>query len=370
MHDNKFITEFKNILAEKGIVLRKHSYSAIPVPSLAFQYLLAYEGFPLQILTQIVGKKSTFKSTLALEIARWHQPNGVIIYIDTEGGSNVFAAKDENIITMSVDDIDEWIQNIAELYDYFKTKNLQYPACIIIDSIAGVTTKQMACKFEEDKMVTANYPVEAKLLSTFFKLKSKILNEFPVSMIGINHLKETINPQGIQEEYSPGGKQLQYNTNLQLRTKKVQSPTLKDYGYYAEIEIRVDFNRLGPEGRTIIVPIQFIYDENNKDYQAKFDWSAATAKLLIEPKGTRDAIKLKKFYKSVYEILQIKEKSGGPKGIVYYCEELGIGPSDAVSLSEIGQIIENNKKIVDELKKIMMIREAKFISLKEKQDAE
>lgn len=354
------LDEIREALAEKGFLLRRCSYTAIPVPSIAVRFLIGYDGFPLQILTQIVGKKASYKTSLALEIAKWHiDRNGYCLYIDTEGGSSAHIEETDRVLPVSAVSIDEWITVVKTFYE--KTVGLKSPTCVIIDSIAAVTSSQILKKFEEEGVVSANYPIEAKSLSAFFRLKSALMKDSPVSFIAINHIKETINPYGITEEYNPGGKLLQYVTNLQLKTKKLAQPIIKDGNFYSEVEIRVEFNRLGNEGRSIVVPISFKYDKEERSYSITWDWFAATTKLMLPPTNQRDQ-NARKLYKAISDIIKVNEKAGGPKGTLYYCNELGIDSSSAVSATELGKIIESDKQVLDKLSEALYIKKARLLT--------
>ena len=68
----KFAKKNKGIVtsASTGAVL------LLPVPAASVRYLLAVVGFPMSRVTQIVGPEGSCKSSLAIEVARWHRISG------------------------------------------------------------------------------------------------------------------------------------------------------------------------------------------------------------------------------------------------------------------------------------------------------
>lgn len=361
--------EIVSDLEKKGLFIGTyHKYPAIPVPSLAVEFLLGYDGYPLSVLTQIVGKKSSFKTSLSIEIAKWHvEQNGGVFYIDTEGGSSALVQSilGDNVVCFSCSTLDKWMATVNYIFkkisEDFDEKNTHCPICIIVDSVTAVSSTSTIQKMDEEGILNLSYPTDTKQISQFFKKKSEMLNRYPFSFIGINHIKETISLTGGQEEYVPGGRQLQYVCNVQLRTTKVKKPELtsKDTVVSA-VKIETDFNRLANEGRAILVPVIFKYLEE-REVICHFDWYAATTKLLSRAEPYKRDVG-DKWLKRIKQVIDVQERASGSKGILYYCKDLGITESSALDATEFGKLIESNQAIKEELRRALMIRRAVFYS--------
>lgn len=353
---------------DTGII---HRYVAIPVPSLAVQYLLGYQGFPLSCFVQIVGAKASYKSMLALEIARWHLNNdGGAIYIDTEGGASKIAEHvlNKNSFIVSCGTMEAWMttltKSIQKVIKLIETSKRHMPVCFIVDSISGVTSQKVVEETEAEGFYVPNYPVDAKTLSTYFKQKSNMLNKAPFTILATNHIKEALNSYyGGPAEYIPGGKLLTYITNLQLRVSKKGVPVLasdSENEFIGEVEIVTDHNRLANEGRGISVPIRFTFisDGNGGHYELSFDWYAATTRLLTEAPGHKTKIR-EQLLKRIQKTINVTPKNAGRYGTYYYCEEWGLSKNDAVNETEFGKFIESHPE-KSRLYETLMIAKATF----------
>lgn len=334
----------------------------IPVPSLCLRYLFQLDGFPVSKFVIITGPYASFKSTLSLEIARWHyEMRGAAALFDTEGSSSPLSAAllKRNILTKTYQHLEDWIadlRNLATQVQQEMNSGVVAPVCFIIDSIVGSESKKMSEKFEQDLMSIATYPVESKIISVLLKHKNSILNGYPITLIGTSHIKHNINPYGGPERYLPGGAALVYHAQLIIEVCKEKAPELKTEGYETLIKLTMLKNRFGPEKLSIVVPFM-VRQVGDSDVQldAKFLWHTATIKLLSEGLGinirTRD-----KLLNRVKAVVNIESRSAGSKGTKYYCNELGVSKEEAVSAEELGAILEQNETILKELYKIFAIR--------------
>lgn len=347
-----------------------NNYVAVQVPSICIEYLLQYSGFPLGCFVCIIGRKASFKSHLSVEIARWLLPyNGYVVLLDTEGGVNPLCRVilgDDNLSLETCVYLEDWQTKLTKYSSAFvkmyKEKNMNIPIAFIVDSIVGAESRNIGAKIDEEGSIGSVYPIEAKLISSYLKHKNTILSQYPFLLIGINHIRDVINPTaGRAEEYIPGGAALLYHAQLVLKVRKSKKPEYKGNMFETTAVITVEKNRLGPEDLSIEVPFCFNQVRTDTGFimRPEWKWHQASVDLLAEGVGVtlraRD-----KFLKRVSEVLVIGKKNAGRYGLRYYCEQLGISESDAVSADELMTALYANQKVLDELRCVLMIKPAVF----------
>jgi RecA/RadA recombinase len=366
------LEEIKEELCNEGVLEQYGSNTlCIKVPSLAFRYLIQYEGLPLSKFILVTGPHASYKSTLCLEIAKWHlELGGEAVLFDTEGASSTLhqAVLGQAIFAKEYQFMEDWIDALVRrVVPKFKqaiNAGVHAPVCFIIDSIIGSESKKTSNKLEEDVNTLSSYPLEAKLLSGFLKHKNSILLNYPFTLLATNHIKESINPYGGPEKYIPGGRALTYHAQLILEMHKEKAPELKSDSYESALRITVTKNRFGPEKNSIIVP--FVIKQagiHETILVARFLWNTATVKMLHEGAGFNIRIK-DKLLNKIRSVINIESKSAGSKGIRYFCKELGVSRESAISAEELGKMIESNQQLLEELYKVLMIRKATFIEPK------
>lgn len=375
-------------LAEKGKLTEtyQHRYVAIPAPSLAVRYLLGFEGFPLSCLVQLVGQKSSFKSTLSLEIGRWHNiQDGHTLYVDTEGGSShlVNSILKDNVTYQSVSVMEEWMVFLHHMLTSIRAAQEKekswFPVCFIIDSVSGSASRVTSETSVEQNFEGMLYPVEPRKLTTFFKQKTALLNKNPYTIVITNHVKQVIESgfgRRGPEEYVPGGKHLTYVCNIQLRVQKRQAGTLVTHKgkrkIRSELRISTDYNRLANEGRSILVPIYYSYsspDNPDAPYEVEFDWYAATTFLLAleePPVISRD----ERWQKEIKKAIQVERKSAGSRGIYYYSPTLGQTAEDAADATTFGEYVENHPDVKQLLYPTLQIAPAYFFKPNESYESQ
>lgn len=360
--------EARKELSEMNLIAGPETvYTAIPVPSLAFRYLLQYEGFPLGCFHIITGAKASCKSLFAVEIGKWHiGQNGAIVYLDTEGGSaptiRMFPDT-SHVVTITSESIEAWVAQLKTCIMSIRKRiekrpEMSVPVCYIVDSIYGVTSADNIEKFTDNNDLAVGFPIEARKISAFLRQRTALFGSHPFTFIGTNHAKKKITPTGLTIEYLPGGEALQYHSHFQFKMYKIGHPATTPFGYSVDVDIQTEKNRLGPEGLKIQVPVQF-HDRGGWT-EVVFDWYAATTRLLTKAPSV-DIRAREKFLNSIRPVVNIEIKNAGRYGTRYYCKELGISESDAMSETEMGQVIEQSP-ILKDLYQALRIKPATFFS--------
>lgn len=237
-------------------------------------------GITTGSIVTIIGKTHVGKTTLAIQIASnivRPFPNGCVIHFDTEGGTNMTRIgilskytstemkEGKYVLRQSGCSIEEIKLMIAKIYqektgnpkqyqydtgklDEFGDKIVAYePTCIIIDSVASLTTfinentKDGKASLEEISSQTDVMRLTAEV-GRFLKESMQMMKSANIILFLINHIK-TKPGMGVptapelrylkQDETLPCGKALQYYTNTMIRLTAVgaEKYSIEEHGF-------------------------------------------------------------------------------------------------------------------------------------------
>ena len=262
-------------------------------------------GITTGSIITIVGKSHVGKTTLAIQAASnivRPFPNGSVIHYDLEGGTNMTRIstlskytpseikEGKYILRQSGSSIEEIKKTIAKIYtekinnpdlykydtgkkDEFGDEIFAYePTCIIIDSVASMTTfinentKDGIKALEEISSQTDTMRLTAEI-GRFLKESMQMMKAANIIMFLINHIK--LKPgMGVpqapelrylkQDETLPAGKALQYYTNTLIRLTAVgaEKYTIEEHSFEGfGVQAQFIKNRSNSDGR--IVPLVF-----------------------------------------------------------------------------------------------------------------
>lgn len=361
--------DFQSIVQEvstrfgKSHVLSKQPVIAIKFPSLILRVLFQNDGLPLGKIIHIVGEEATFKSTLALEISRWHiNYGGIGILLHTESRLNhslidgVLKEHKEKFFSSTCDYLEEWQAMLLEFTERLGKKGQEVVTCITVDSVLGVNSEKTIKDIMKSGFASARFAVEANLISTYLRTINSVLYSRPHTICLINHRKfrpNLNNPYGGVEKASLGGNEIRYAASFEIETtatgsnKQVLGPVTT-----YKMGLKLDKNTFGQDGIQISVPIHFVNHPDGCD--VTFDWHAATTFFLAKCDNVKP-IPSQTRLKAISDLIPVKVRPGGRKGELFYSEAIGIDKDNAISATEFGMALEERQDILNAIYEILGI---------------
>jgi len=341
------------------------SQICIPVPALSTRYLLQNEGFFLGKIVHLVGEEASFKSTFALELARWHLNAlgyGIIFETETRPVHDIQKAilKDEDRYwCFSCTSLDQWQLGILQAIKTFNESSEHYPLCIVVDSLLGCNAEDTIKRHEEEGALSARFSTESRAIADFLRSNVNKLLGTLITLCFVNH-KKVRQAAGAYWAAPPvvtslGGSEPRFYASYEfLLSRASESRTSINSLYNHEVSFRVQKNTFGIQDFELRCPIKFITKDGCL-VDVEFDWHTATINLLTTDRAVRPpfsaAVK-----KRIREICDIQARSAGSKGTYYYCDQLGVPSSEAMPAHELGLLIEQNPEILSELYSVLNIR--------------
>lgn len=356
----------------------------VPVPSIALQYLINSNGWPLGRRTSSAGEPKTGKSTFAYQLAAWFlEAGGIANIIDTEGKPacdslesvirSVNLPRDilENRCRITgATTVEQWqsvvinqAKRLKEAFD--KPSDCQMPSLIVLDTLTGVNSKAGSDELVENGGGVAMSRVgqlNAKANYQFFRegeemsLDKKTGERWPTLFHYVN--QEQARGDGFPGKVRAGGVSQDYYTSLDLVFKNggtssynQTSKKTPDCGKVGTIvTIGVRFSTMGPDHKdhTISVPAlveYYIDDDGNKRSCIRFDWYAADTHFLL------------KNSKKISDVMDIEGKYVRGHGESAKSEALGV--SEFIKSREFGMVLQNNQTMMKALRNELGIPERK-----------
>ncbi|MEM2927834.1 MAG: hypothetical protein QXP60_02535 [Nitrososphaerota archaeon] len=338
------------------------------LPYISWGYLMGIDGIPLTRIIMIVGDPASFKTTFLYYISRiFHFYGGNSVIVDTE--SNKYSLKDEmlynikdekeTVFNITKPSMEEWqslIFGILSKYKSSKNKENVGPLMISVDSVIGGLDDRTYKKAEKDGFVSTGFSPQPNILSSLSKKLCRDLYESKnVTIFLTNHEKKYKDPlTGIVNVEYPGGFRIKFMSSSILSFSKIKGPVRYKNRIEYQVKITVRKNRFGPEKNCIVVP--WIIREDCRC--AYFDFIKADLDFLFNFLGQNKAT-MEYLEEKISKVINIKCVSGGPKGKIYYCKELGISKEDGLDGKKLMIELYKNDKIFNDLMDVLDIKRFK-----------
>ncbi len=358
----------------------------IPMPSLALEYAIGNDVWPLSSLIQIAGKWGSCKSTLAYEIFRWfYEFGGRSVLLDTESKYNpelcqnvMRAGSDGNaMIYNRCESLEDWQARMQWYVDEFKRlmegtaaepgPGRVFPVCIGLDSVKAATSIREQEKVRKAGHADLGYATEANFNGKFLTNWKKNIDYYPFSVVLVNHLKEKADDMGNMREYTPGGDLISFLESIELRTsvwnRKISNSQFEGIG----VRITCAKNSLAPSFKSI--KSRFLwwseYDEETQEFDQyhAWDWNWSTVNMLYEI-DTKCKGPEKSNLKSIGWKINFKSPTA-EVGALANVPMLGHAKGDWVPWQEVGQQIHDNEDVMTLLRKGLCIRRRRSMCLGE-----
>jgi hypothetical protein len=376
------LTTFNRTAAKKGKVSQKRGYVGIPMPSTAIRYLIQNDSWPLCRMSQFVGPQASFKSTFAVEVGRWHyessQRLGRIVIGEAESKQNhdmrdAIVGHQPGVIEVEeCDSLEDWQRYLWKITEgvqavCLKTRfpdghplagevlGRRVPFCMIADSLTGKLSETTVKKIQESGHAQKGFATEAQLITLWLKAYSSLMSGWPISFIGINHLKYSTDPvTQMPVRRIPGGAHIGYQETFEIELRPIAKPTESAQGVTTtRLSFATYKNSAGANHKWIEVPVktwkETVVDEATGREAAqqgcRFEWWEATVLMLVKMQND-DKAHVKERVRSV---ISVQEKSGGNRGKLYYSRDIGVPESEAMPAHDFGLLIERTPEIRDAL---------------------
>lgn len=365
----------------------------IPCPSLAFEYVIAQACFPLGLVLVLVAKHGVGKSALVAEFGRWfHEAGGGMELIENETKFNPHWYK--SILTPEVYDkmplyrstsLEDCQRKLT--YGVHSAKHLMegtekdpgpgrtIPIMWAIDSIMGKQSEEVQEKIlgkrgEDGKRgnkgegaASRSHPVEALKNTTYYKTIASEFDEWPFSLVLVNHLKTKHDDMGHELRSKAGGAHIDFQESFELELtklgghkKKIQCADFEG----VPLMISCEKNSFGPTHRKIQTRLLWWYEDDHTSpdgyvQKTAWDWDWSTIHLLDSLMQGENAIPM--FKKNLKEIgfhLEITSRGDADNGA--WSKSVGMKKKeDAVRWSELGAMIRADTELTNKLRKALRI---------------
>jgi hypothetical protein len=364
-------------LQKKGILVG-HSpmITVLPVPAFIIRYLLQNEGLPLSCIYQAVGPQASYKSTFAAEVIRWHRicgGMGILLEAETkptpELRNSVLNYDSGAVHVEDCQTQEHWQDKCTYLTNEVQKLSGQSagpgrtkPYCIVVDSLTGKASAQTIKKIDEEGHAGLHYPIEAKNMADYMRAYPQKILGWPMTFIGVNHLKLAMDERGNPDYNIPGGWSLKFQCAAIFNLERMGQ--IKEFANYkaATISMQTIKNSYGPDRIRIQVRFKTWYNEDAPGVHrlhSRFEWWEAGILFLSDGLGLSDA-KKKLLQPKLKEACDIREKSGGSAGKLYYSNRLGVSASDAMSAHELGVLLETRPEVLADIYTVTGIQRRPF----------
>lgn len=352
----------------------------IPLPSLAFEYLIQNDVYPLGRVAQIVGAEGSCKSAFAFEVVRWVRKHcgGLGALFENERkysadyAMSILGHNDPRAMGLiECDDMEDWQSKIQSWLTLAKKRMTGtkenpgsgriWPAVLILDSLTGSLSRDTVANIEKEGFAQRRFALEAMKITDFMKKMPADMQRWPFTLLVINHLKKKLNETGPAarpgaDRHKPGGVHMAFQETFEFQLTRMAGRP-KKLANWTELPINIELfkNSLGENRRNIDVNIKYWTEPNEEtgeiQQQTVFDWHESTIDMLttLETAGIKTAIK------KIVD-LSVTNTNEGKK---VYSKALGISEKAALPFTDAGALLMQTPKVVEPLRDLFGIKRRK-----------
>lgn len=370
----------------------------IPVPALAFEFLIAQDGFPLGLIFQLVAETGIGKSALLAEFGRWFDMAG--------GGMELFEneTKFNELWYRSImgrrlfrrtpvnrcKSVEDWQRMLTFTTARWKAAMVgtaeapgpgrTFPILFGIDSIMGKPSENSAEKIlgkmtkggergiTGDGHASRGYPEEALVITKYLRTYPGEMDNWPFALVLVNHLKMAKDDMGNDTRGKAGGKQVDFQESFELELSRLGGPKKKiqcsDFEGYP-VALTCWKNSFGPGQRRIHTRLLWSYveDEETGGFQQEtiWDWDWSTIWLLNNIlKGDKADPSLRRSLRATGFHLECPET--GEIENSAWSKTLGMAKSDAEPWADLGRRIRRNREVTRLLRNALRINQRALLA--------
>lgn len=345
----------------------------IPIPSIAFEYLIANDVFPLSSFVMIAGQWASCKSALSYEIFRWfYELMGFIVHVDTEHkfdsdfALSIMRAPDESAIihnqASSVEEMQEMLSHwVAQFRSVFAGNKEDagpgpsVPCVFCIDSLAGATSREVQEKILKEGSASRSHPIAQLKMAQYLPAFKTQLEGYPFSLLVVNHLKEKTDERGFTHQYTLGGQAVNFHESIEIRNKIWKSEISNSQFSGKGILLKCAKNSFGEDGRRIKTRFLWCHEKDEETGEDKpiyyWDWNWATVSLLNDITDSR----LKNRLKERGLTIKVKKPSADLECLACF-PAVGMSKEEYLPFQEVGQLIQDNEEVCNLLREALDIQ--------------
>jgi RecA/RadA recombinase len=295
-----FIDEGRSKFGDDRVLVgtqEEENQFGLELPSFALQYLYHSNILPMGKILGLAGQPASCKSANLFDIMRMClSAGGVAHLVETENKVNLHFLNSiighENSGSIRIDSastVQEAQDSVSSAINYYKEHcpDKDIPFVIGVDSLAGNTTEDIKKDISKDGHAGRAYPEAALLYTNFFKSLASELIGLPIVVVYTNHLKDKIDGANPNIKTKSGGVAQDFHAAQYIYMSKIKDIELVSREGKL-IKMKVQKCGLGPANREIEVPIlwdfETVDDKDDPVQVTKWDWHAATARLLVSKK--------------------------------------------------------------------------------------
>lgn len=358
---------------------------------LPMEFVIAQDVFPLGLVLQLVAKTGVGKSAMLAEFGRWFNlAGGGLSLKENETkfnpkwyrsimGKESFDNRTPLYRCKSVEDWQKKLtfamQDMQRYMDGSKEEpgpGRTFPVLFGVDSIMGKMSEDTQDKILGKKTTKGGrgttgagaadrgFPIEALKITRYMRTIPQEMDNWPFSLVLVNHLRIAKNEDGIEERRKAGGEQVNFQESFELELSKVGGHKKKiectEWEGYP-IRVSCEKNSFGPTHRSIVTRLIWWEEENEDgDWEQKtvWDWDWSTVHLLNNIlRGEKASPRLRAALKEIDFHLDCPSVSDVENRA--WSRNLGMKAKDAAPWSEVGAMIRQDGDLMDQLRKALRI---------------
>lgn len=349
----------------------------IPCPSLAFEYLLCLDCFPLGLILHLNGPPGSLKSALLYEFMRWVRAAGggsFLEEVETKWSPILlqslvgFADGEHNVLVDRCHSVEEWQQRI--IYNVDQSKRLMmgtkdapgpgptFPILFGVDSIVGKESAEIQEKVMERGHGDREFPKAALIITQWMKTFAHQIDDWPFTIVLNNHLKLGTDKQGRETKRTAGGQGVGFQESFELQTRVIKKEITSASWDGVQIRITNAKNSFGTSHRSIDARMLWWNekDENGVWKQRTvWDWDWATIKLLTTLEGKAKAtLKAEDVHVAAVKVSDVDNTA--------WSATLGMKEKDAVPWQELGKMIRKDEALMNRIRGALGIHRLPFLA--------
>lgn len=365
-------------MQKKGVLVGHNpNITVLPVPAFIIRYLLQNTGLPMSCIYQVVGPQGCYKSTFAMEMLRWHRlcnGKGMLNEAETkptpELRNSVLNWDTKAVHVEDCETFEDWQRKTLAMTAEFQ-KNCEcaggpgrtIPFCMVVDTLTGKASEHTLKNIKAAGHANLHFPVEARQMADFMRAYPQELLGWPITFVGVNHLKIAKDAQtGIVDYNIPGGWALKFQCAAIFEMERLGA--IKEFANYkaALVKISTLKNSYGADNLRINVRFKTWYQEDAPGVNrlhSRFEWWEASIWFLATGHGLTQA-RAKLLVPKMREACDIHEKSGGSAGKLYWSKRLGVTSADAMPAHDLGMQLELRPDVLTDLYTVCEITQQSY----------
>lgn len=233
-------------------------------------------GFPVGRITEITGLEQSGKSLLAAHaLANTQKKGGMAVFIDTENSVppdffNAVGVDLKKMLYIPMDTVEDIFDVVETLIEKIRASDKKKLVTIVIDSIAGASTKQeMESDFDKDGYATA----KAIILSKAMRKITNLIGRERICFIVTNQLRTKMGVSFGDPWTTSGGKAIAFHSSIRIRLKNLGNIKAKVNGIEQIVGKKTSAvvfkNKIGPPERGC--QFDSLYSSGIDDYSSWLD---------------------------------------------------------------------------------------------------